>query len=77
MSKKESKEVYDKRKTIVEPAFGHIKNGGFKGFSVRGITKVEGEFSLVCAAYNIKKIVKACITGSVRQNVGKWSKTTS
>ena len=75
MSKKESKDVYDKRKTIVEPAFGHIKNGGFKGFSVRGITKVKGEFSLVCAAHNIKKIVKACITGLVRPDVGKWSKT--
>jgi len=43
--------------------FGHIKNQGFKGFSVRGKEKVEGEFALVCSAYNLKKIVKVKGTG--------------
>jgi hypothetical protein len=60
-----SKEVYQQRKVIVEPVFGQIKNGGFRGFSVRGKVKVDGEFSLVCAVHNIKKIIKAIATGQV------------
>jgi transposase len=66
-----SKEVYQQRKVIVERVFGQIKNEGFRGFrgfrgfSVRGKVKVDGEFSLVCAVHNIKKIIKAIATGQV------------
>jgi len=66
MEREESKEIYKQRKVIVEPVFGQTKNGGFRGFSVRGFSKVAGEFSLVCAAHNMKKMVKAIITGAVR-----------
>lgn len=66
MEKEESKEIYGKRKTIVEPVFGQIKNSGFRGFNLRGRKKAEGEFSLVCAVHNIKKIVKAITRGEVR-----------
>lgn len=59
MQLEESKEIYGLRKTIVEPVFGQIKNGGFRKFSLRGIEKVTGEFSLVCAVHNIKKIIRA------------------
>jgi len=60
MKQEESKNIYKRRKTIVEPVFGQIKeNLGFRGFSLRGIKKVGGEFSLVCATFNIKKIVQA------------------
>lgn len=60
MRKEESQKIYKKRKTIVEPVFGQLKaNLGFRGFSVRGIMRAGGEFSLVCAAHNIKKIVQA------------------
>lgn len=65
MEKSKSKEIYKQRKVIVEPVFGQIKNSGFRGFSVRGKEKVAGEFSLVCAAHNIKKIVKAVFGGLV------------
>jgi len=65
MRQAEAKEVYSHRKHIVEPKFGQIKNGGFRGFSVRGLTKVQGEFSLVCAVHNIKKMVKAMGTGQI------------
>lgn len=51
--------IYKKRKVIVEPVFGQIKNSGFRGFSVQGKEKVAREFSLVCATHNIKKIAKA------------------
>jgi len=54
-----SKKIYRKRKVIVEPVFGQIKNTGFRGFSVRGYKKTSGEFSLVCTVHNIKKIMKA------------------
>jgi transposase len=60
MTQEESQKIYKRRKTIVEPVFGQIKaNLGFRGFSVRGIMRAGGEFSLVCAAHNIKKIVQA------------------
>ncbi len=42
MEQESSKEVYKKRKTIVEPVFGQIKNTGFRGFSLRGREKVSG-----------------------------------
>ncbi len=55
------------RKTIVEPVFGVIKSVmGFQSFSLRGKQKTSGEFSLVCGAYNIKKIVIATRKGEVR-----------
>jgi hypothetical protein len=60
MNQESSQEIYKERKTIVEPVFGQIKkNMGFRGFSVRGFIKASGEFSLVCAAYNIKKLVNS------------------
>ena len=62
----EAKAIYKRRKVIAEPPFGHIKNSGFRGFSLRGKEKVEAEFSLVCTAHNIKKFVKAVSTGSIR-----------
>jgi transposase len=66
MEEEESKAIYKKRKVIVEPVFGQIKNTGFRGFSVRGKDKVAGEFSLVCATHNIKKITKAIFRGQIR-----------
>lgn len=58
MKKDLSRKIYGERKIIVEPVFGQIKTGGFKRFSLRGIEKAGGEFSLVCAVSNFKKIVK-------------------
>jgi len=66
MATQASKDIYSRRKVIVEPVFGQLKNSGFRGFSVRGKEKVAGEFSLLCATHNIKKIVKAIFTGVVR-----------
>jgi len=65
MEQESSKEIYKKRKEIVEPVFGQIKNNGFRGFSVRGYEKTSGEFSLVCAVHNIRKIVKAISRGVI------------
>ena len=65
--------IYKQRKTIVEPVFGQIKNSGFRGFSVRSKEKVAGEFSMVCAAHNFKKIAKAIFTGLIRPEFGNFA----
>lgn len=71
MSHEDSKAIYKKRKIIVEPVFGQIKNGGFSGFHLRGYEKASGEFSFVCAVHNVKKMVKAVFKGVVRLEGGK------
>ena len=71
MSRPESRAIYRRRKAIVEPVFGQIKNTGFRGFGVRGLSKVAGEFSLVCAAHNVKKMVHAATAGVVRLEFGQ------
>lgn len=68
-----SKEVYRDRKIIIEPKFGHIKNGGIRGFCLRGLTKVASEFSLVCAVHNIKNIVKIIDTRRTPRDVKRWT----
>jgi transposase len=73
MVQQASKDIYSKRKVIVEPVFGQLKNSGFRSFSVRGEDKVAGEFSLVCATHNIKKIAKAIAKGLIRPEVGQWT----
>jgi hypothetical protein len=72
MEQQASKDIYSKRKVIVEPMFGQIKNSGFRGFSVRGKEKVTGEISMVFAAHNFKKIAKAIVTGLIRQEFGNF-----
>ena len=75
MEKDESREIYDKRKVIVEPVFGQIKNTGFRGFSVRGAVRVAGEFSLVTLTHNLKKMVGAARAGLIYQDNRKWFTT--
>jgi len=55
----EGKAVYARRKCIVEPAFGQIKQArGFRRFSFRGLEKVRGEWSFVCATHNLLKLFR-------------------
>ena len=52
-------EIYSKRKETVEPVFGIIKQVmGFRQFLLRGLDKVNGEWSLVRLAYNMKRMQK-------------------
>lgn len=47
------------RRQTVEPVFGQLKsNLGFSRFLRHGLSKVRGEFSILCAAFNIQKIHK-------------------
>jgi transposase len=48
--------VYRKRKGIVEPIYGWIKEVlGFRRFSLRGLQNVTCEWDLVCCAANLKR----------------------
>ena len=48
---------YAKRKVIVEPVFGQIKQGrGFRQFLLRGLQKVQGEWVLICTTHNVRKL---------------------
>jgi transposase len=60
LSTKAGKAAYALRKTIVEPAFGQIKEANleFRRFSFRGLKNVQSEWLLVCAAHNLLKVVR-------------------
>jgi transposase len=54
---KEGRACYAKRKQIVEPVFGQMKQGrGFRQFLVRGLKEVQGEWKLACLTHNLLKI---------------------
>ena len=51
--------VYAARKAIVEPVFGQIKQArGFRQFLLRGLAKVQGEWSLVCTTHNLLRLYR-------------------
>jgi transposase len=53
----EGKRLYALRKQTPEPVFGIIKSVmGFRQFLLRGLDNVEGEWSLVTMAWNIKRM---------------------
>jgi hypothetical protein len=53
--------VYTRRKCIVEPVFGQIKQArGFRQFLLRGLEKVQGEWALICMTHNLLKFHKIC-----------------
>jgi len=54
---KDGREHYRRRKHVVEPVFGWVKHVlGFRAFSMRGLRKVAGEWSLVCLALNLRRM---------------------
>jgi len=54
---KAGKAIYSKRKESVEPVFGQIKQArGIRGFLLRGLENVKGEWNLVCLTHNILKL---------------------
>lgn len=55
------KQIYAKRKYIIEPVFGQIKEAmGFRGFHLRGLSKVNLEFMLISIAHNLRKMTRHC-----------------
>ena len=59
LASEQGRALYKLRRQTVEPVFGVIKAVlGFAGFSLRGLDKVEGEWTLVALAYNCKRLHK-------------------
>ena len=53
--------IYARRKTIVEPVFGQIKQArAFRQFLLRGLEKVQGEWAVICLTHNILKLHRLC-----------------
>jgi transposase len=52
--------IYARRKAIVEPVFGQIKEiRGFRRFSCRGLCNVMAEWGLICLTHNLLKLFGA------------------
>jgi transposase len=59
-----SKRTYAKRKVIVEPVFGWIKqNRGIRKLSRRGLEYCQDEWNLICLTQNLRKV---CSRGSLK-----------
>jgi transposase len=59
--------LYARRKVIVEPVFGQIKEArGFRRFLLRGLANIRGEWCLVCLTHNLLKLWRyACAPSAV------------
>jgi len=57
---KKGRETYSRRKQIVEPVFGQIKEArGFRRFLLRGLKNVTGEWDLICLTHNVLKLFRS------------------
>jgi transposase len=57
---KKGRTEYARRKVIIEPVFGQIKEGqGFRNFLLRGLEKMQGEWKLVCLTHNLLKLFRS------------------
>jgi transposase len=58
---------YARRKTIVEPVFGQLKEArGFTALSLRGLARAAGEYLLACLAHNLGKLLRVCPLPSIQ-----------
>ena len=54
------RDIYSKRKHIVEPVFGQIKEvRGFRRFSFRGVDNCSSEWDLICLTHNLLKLFRS------------------
>ena len=54
---KDGRQQYKQRQQTIEPVFGIIKEAmGFRRFSMRGQIKTALEWTLVCLAYNLRRL---------------------
>ena len=57
VSSDEGRKIYSRRKVIVEPIFGIVKQTmRFRRFSLRGLAKVPAEWGIVCTCYNLLRM---------------------
>ena len=64
----EARRRYARRKAIVEPVFGQLKDArGFTAFSLRGLALATGEYLLACLAHNLGKLLRVCTLPTARE----------
>jgi transposase len=57
LATKQGAAVYARRKAIVEPVFGQVKEArGFRRFLLRGLANVRGEWALITLTHNLLKL---------------------
>jgi hypothetical protein len=62
----QKQKLLKKRKVIVEPIFGVIKQAwGFGRWTLRGLENVRTQWSMLCAAFNLKKMYKMWAAGEL------------
>ncbi|MDE2106763.1 MAG: transposase [Patescibacteria group bacterium] len=60
----QGKAIYARRKAIVEPVFGQIKQAmGCRQFLLRGMRKMRAEWTLICMSFNLRKLFQASRMG--------------
>jgi hypothetical protein len=64
LEKRENQVLWSLRKEIVEHVFGIVKTiDGFRRFTVRGLEGARAQWSLVCLAVNLRKLLPAVNAG--------------
>ena len=54
--------MYARRKAVAEPPFGQIKQArGFRQLLLRGLTKAQGEWALICLTHNLLKLHRSVV----------------
>jgi len=62
----QKQKLLKKRKVIVEPIFGVVKQAwGFRRWTLRGLENVRTQWSMICAAFNLKRMRKAWAAGEL------------
>ena len=57
LRKKKGRSMYAKRKGMIEPIFGQLKQVlGFRQFSIRGLLSMRGEWRLMATVHNLLKL---------------------
>lgn len=70
---KDNKELYRKRQEINEHIFGTIKRKwGYYYTNLKGLEKVNGEHSLICLSYNIKRVINILGFDKLMEKFKKW-----
>lgn len=72
MSPYPAKKLYSRRKVIIEPIFGWIKeNRGFRKFQRRGLLNCQNEWSLICLTQNLRTVMERGMGNKLKEVVSK------
>ncbi|MBC8490486.1 MAG: IS1182 family transposase [Bacteroidetes bacterium] len=65
--KSESHEKLKRRKSLIEPIFGNIKEiNGFRRFTMKGLENAKTQWSMICTSINLQKMHKIWAKGEVK-----------